>query len=97
MQRLIYGVAAYGVGSASAVLEGFVIYHYNDEVGVSTKYLAVVNFIVGVTTIFASLIIGGISDRSKARYRRKPFIFFLMFIFAGRVEHILSSFYTFFA
>lgn len=59
------------------------IFYYNDELGVSAKYLAIVNFIVGVTTIFASLLIGGISDRSKAKYRRKPYIAVLMFIYSG--------------
>ena len=80
---MIYGVAAYGVGSATAVTEGPLIFYYSDELGVSTQYLAIVNFIVGVTTIFASLLIGGISDRSKAKYRRKPYIFALMFVYTG--------------
>ena len=68
------------------MVEGPLIFYYSDELGVSTKYLAIVNFIVGVTTIFASLLIGGISDRSKARYRRKPFIAVLMFVYAGAVQ-----------
>jgi Na+/melibiose symporter-like transporter len=65
------------------VVEGPLIFYYSDELGVSTQYLAIVNFIVGVTTIFASLVIGGISDRSKAKYRRKPYIFVLMFVYTG--------------
>ena len=30
-----------------------------------------------------SVLIGGVSDRSKARYRRKPYIAVLMFVYAG--------------
>lgn len=93
-QRVIYGIAAYGVGSATAVVEGPVIFHYSDELGVSTKYLAIVNFIVGVATIFASLLIGGISDRSKARYRRKPYIAVLMFVYAAGLFFRYGAFTT---
>ena len=89
LQRIIYGIAGYGIGSAAAVVEGPLIFYYSDELGVSTQYLAIVNFIVGVSTIFTSLVIGGISDRSKARYRRKPYIFVLMFFSTGeQVETI---------
>mmetsp|Transcript_593 Transcript_593/g.984 ORF Transcript_593/g.984 Transcript_593/m.984 type:complete len:703 (+) Transcript_593:129-2237(+) len=81
-QRMLRGVVCATLESCTAVLEGLIIYHYNDKKNVSLQYLGLANFVVGVLTVYLSIVVGNMSDRSKGKYRRKPFIFVFAPIYA---------------
>lgn len=77
-QRILRGIVTSTLESAIAVLEGIVLFHYNDKKKVSTEYLSLSNFVVGVLIVFVSIAVGNMSDRSKGRYRRKTYIMFFV-------------------
>ena len=82
-QRILRGVVSTTLESTVAVLEGLVVYYYNDEKKVSTRYLSISSFVVGVFIVFVSIAVGNLSDRSKAKFRRKPFILIFAPLYAA--------------
>ncbi|CAM9614257.1 unnamed protein product, partial [Ectocarpus fasciculatus] len=48
--------------------------YYNDKKKVSTEYLGLANFVVGILTVYFSIVIGNLGDRSTSKYRRKPLV-----------------------
>lgn len=80
--KVLRGLSCAGVESALAVIEGLVLYHYNDVKKVSTEYLSLSNFVVAAITIYISIIVGNMSDRAKGKFRRKPFILFFLPLYA---------------
>jgi Na+/melibiose symporter-like transporter len=81
-QRILRGVATTTLESTIAVLEGILIFHYNDKKKVSTEYLSLSSFVVGVLIVFVSIAVGNMSDRSKGKYRRKTYIMFFAPLYA---------------
>lgn len=74
-QRAIFGATDSGVGGAVALLEGIVIYYYSQHLGVSLEYIGLTNFVIGTVAVYTALLVGTWSDRSKGKFRRKPYVF----------------------
>lgn len=73
-QRVVYGIANNFCGSVVGLVEGVVMFYYNDKKGVSTGYIGLANFVVGVLAAYTALLVGNASDRAKGKYRRKPYV-----------------------
>jgi glycoside/pentoside/hexuronide:cation symporter, GPH family len=73
-QRVLCGVASAGIISLITVQDGFLIYHYNSNKGVASKYLSMSNFLVGTVSLFVAIGVGNLSNRLQIKYQRKLFV-----------------------
>lgn len=76
-QNILYALLYTGIASSTALLEGVVLFYYNDQLKVSLEYLGLTNFVIGAVAAYVAVFSGNLSDRSKLKYRRKSYI--LMF------------------
>ena len=82
-QRLLRGMTSTFFESGAAVLEGVVLYYYNEKKNVSTKYLGLAGFVMAVLTVYVSILVGNIGDRSTAKFRRKPIVMIFAPLYAA--------------
>ena len=74
-EKLLYGLGASFGFNALVVTNGIVLDYYEDVMGLSTAFLSLTTFLVGILTIFTLIGFGYASDITKSRYgRRKPYI-----------------------
>lgn len=91
-QRLLRGLATTFFESGIAVLEGVVLFYYNDKKKVSTEYLGLANFVMAVLTVYVSVLVGNIGDRSTSIFRRKPMIMIFTPLYAAGIFFRFGAF-----